>query len=225
VLQSSNTGVRRPAAVVTLALAAALTLGACESGSGDDSKTKDSKASSAPSVINPGRPGEPAKLLTAEEAAKARPDDTPNPADFAYTEMMIIHHGQALVMTDLVEGRAESPQIKRIADRISAAQKPEITAMEGWLKRYAGQKPKSGGHDHGSMKMPGMATDAQLKELRESKGKAFDRMFLKLMITHHEGAVAMAADVLSDGANVFVQEMANDVMSQQSAEIGRMQKM
>nr|WP_268984735.1 DUF305 domain-containing protein [Streptomyces sp. CC228A] len=76
------------------------------------------------------------------------------------------------------------------------------------------------GHDHGSM--PGMATDAQLKELERARGKAFDRLFLQLLITHHEGAVVMASEVLRDGRNTAVQEMAGDVIAQQTAEIHRM---
>jgi uncharacterized protein (DUF305 family) len=218
-----STKIPRPV-IAAAAAVAVLALGACDSESGGDSNTKANKASSGPSVVAPGKPGEPAKTLSAEEAAKARPDDTPNDADFAYAEMMIKHHSQALIMTELVPERASSTQVKRIADRISAAQKPEIAAMEGWLKNNGGDKRK-GGHDHGSMSMPGMATEEQLKQLRETKGKAFDQLFLKLMITHHEGAVSMAADALSDGTNVLVQEMANDVISQQTSEIGRMKKM
>ncbi|MFF0447391.1 DUF305 domain-containing protein [Streptomyces sp. NPDC004609] len=217
------TGVRRSIAA-SVALAAALALGACESNSGNDSKSKAEKANSGASVVAPGKPGEPAKTLTPEQATKAAPKDTPNDADFAYAQMMIKHHGQALTMTDLAADRAASTQVKRIAERISAAQRPEIAAMEGWLANNGAGKAK-GGHDHGSMAMPGMATDAQLKQLRAAKGKAFDELFLKLMITHHQGAVTMATDALSDGNNILIQEMANDVISQQTSEIGRMRKM
>ncbi|MGW6461570.1 DUF305 domain-containing protein [Streptomyces sp. NPDC055078] len=212
----------RISAIATAAVAAVFTLGACESESGTSDK---SQGKSDGSVVAPGKPGEPAKTLSAEEAAKAVPDNTPNSADFTYADMMIQHHGQALTMTALVPERAASPQVKRLAERISAAQKPEIAAMEGWLKNNAKHRPKGGGHDHGAEPMPGMATDAQLKQLRAAKGKAFDELFLKLMITHHDGAVTMAAEALSSGKNVLVQEMANDVIAQQTAEIGRMRKM
>ena len=73
--------------------------------------------------------------------------------------------------------------------------------------------------------MPGMATEAQLAELRAAKGAAFDELFLKLMVTHHEGAVTMAAEVLAQGNNVLVEEMANDVIAQQTAEINRMRSL
>jgi uncharacterized protein (DUF305 family) len=70
-----------------------------------------------------------------------------------------------------------------------------------------------------------MATEKQLAELRAAKGEDFDALFLKLMTAHHEGAIAMAGDVLADGSNVLVEEMANDVIAQQTAEINRMSSM
>ncbi|MEW2632925.1 DUF305 domain-containing protein [Streptomyces sp. NPDC048389] len=208
-------------AAVAVAAVAVLALGACESGSDGPDKAG---GAAGPSVVAPGKPGEPARTLSAEEAAKAVPDDSPNSADFGYARMMIEHHEQALVMTALVPDRADSGRVKRLAERIAAAQGPEIDAMRGWLKNHGGDKATDR-HGHGHGTMPGMATDAQLRQLREADGRAFDELFLKLMITHHQGAVTMAADVLSDGNNVQVEEMANDVIAQQTAEIGRMRDM
>ncbi len=219
-----NPRVRRPV-YAALAAVAVLALGACDSGgteaSGGDG-TAHSVAEKGPGVLAPGKPGEPAKTLSAAEAAKAAPDNTPNSADFTYAHMMIVHHGQALKMTDLVAERADAKQVKRLAERITAAQKPEIGMMEAWLKNNGGAK-QSHGHNHATM--PGMATEAQLTQLRAAKGKAFDELFLKLMITHHQGAITMATEALSEGRNVQIEEMANDVLSQQTAEMNRMRSM
>ncbi|MFD3442393.1 DUF305 domain-containing protein [Streptomyces sp. NPDC058685] len=211
---------RRPVVAVAVA-AAVLALGACESDSDAPAKAK---RDSGPSVVAPGKPGEPAKTLSPEEARKAAPDDSPNSADFSYAHMMITHHSQAVTMTALVPTRAESTQVKRLAERISASQKPEIAAMQGWLKVNGGKKGDSG-HDHGAAPMPGMATAAQLTQLRAAKGKAFDELFLKLMMTHHQGAITMATEALTEGNNVLIEEMATDVIAQQTSEIGRMRKM
>ncbi|GAA2364224.1 DUF305 domain-containing protein [Streptomyces cuspidosporus] len=207
------------AAAVAAALALALT--GCEAGGG--AKADSPGGSAGPSVIAPGKPGEPAKKLSAEEAAKAKDDDSPNSADFTYVRMMIQHHRQALVMTDLVADRAESSKVKRLARRISAGQKPEIEAMKGWLRTNGGTADHEGGHVHGDM--PGMATQDQLDRLRAARGAGFDKLFLELMITHHEGAISMASDVLSQGNNVRVEEMADDVIAQQGAEIQRMRQL
>jgi uncharacterized protein (DUF305 family) len=226
VLNRRGTARVRRYVVAAAVTAAVLALGACESDSDAPAKAK---GDAGPPVVAPGKPGEPARTLSAEEAAKAAPDDSPNAADFSYARMMITHHGQALTMTALAPDRAGSTQVKRLAERIAAAQKPEIAAMQGWLKNNGregdGEGAGKGGHDHSGGAMPGMATDAQLAQLRGAKGRAFDELFLKLMITHHQGAITMATDALSDGKNVLVEEMASDVIAQQTSEIGRMRSM
>ncbi|MGW6795831.1 DUF305 domain-containing protein [Streptomyces chartreusis] len=200
-----------------LAALAVLALGGC-----DDSDGK-SPARSGPSVIVPGKPGESNRMLSAEEAERQRAeDDSPNSADVSYARMMIAHHTQALEMTELAPDRAESTKVTKLAERIAAAQKPEIAAMQGWLETQ-GKAGHGDGHDHGSM--PGMATEAQLEKLRAARGKAFDQLFLTLMITHHEGAITMATDVKGQGNNIRVEEMADEVIAQQTSEITRMRDM
>jgi uncharacterized protein (DUF305 family) len=208
----------RRASLATAAALTVLALAGCDSGT-----RAGSPAASGPSVIVPGEPGEGNRTLSAQDAAKQRAeDDTPNSADVAYARMMIRHHAQALEMTALAPDHARSADLKRLALRISAAQGPEIEAMRGWLKTY-GKKETGDGHDHGAM--PGMATEAQLKKLRAAHGEAFDALFLTLMITHHEGAITMATDVKAQGNNLRIEEMADDVVAQQSSEITRMQQM
>ncbi|MFF3906719.1 DUF305 domain-containing protein [Streptomyces sp. NPDC001848] len=163
------------------------------------------------------------ETLSAEEAGKRRAeDDTPNAADFSYARMMIDHHRQALEMTQLAPRRAESDAVKRLAERITAAQQPEIASLEAWLTAHA-KEDHGSSHQHDPM--PGMATEAQLKRLRAAEGKAFDELFLKLMITHHGGAVTMAADVKAEGNNIRIEEMADDVIAQQTSEMSRMRQM
>lgn len=208
----------RTSLVVASLAVAALALAGCDSGS--DSK---SAAKGGPSVIAPGKPGEAAETLSAKEADERRSDDdTPNAADLAYARMMIAHHTQALRMTELAPDRARSGSVRRIAERIAAAQGPEIATMKSWLKEHGGAGA-SAGHDHADM--PGMATKAQLEELRAADGTAFDRLFLRLMITHHDGAITMATDVKAQGNNILIEEMADDVIAQQTSEISRMRAM
>ncbi|WP_329416922.1 DUF305 domain-containing protein [Streptomyces sp. NBC_00704] len=204
--------------LASVALLLALALAGCDSGPDDPSP-----AAEGPSVIAPGGPGDANRTLSAQEAAEQRADDdTPNTADVSYAQRMIQHHAQALKMTELVPDHARSGDVKRLALRIAAAQGPEIGAMKGWLTAH-GEKPASGGHDHTAM--PGMATEAQLAALRAARGKAFDALFLSLMITHHEGALTMAAEVKAQGNNVQIEEMADDVIAQQTSEITRMRGM
>ncbi|MFI8350510.1 DUF305 domain-containing protein [Streptomyces sp. NPDC085596] len=216
----------RRASLITalLAATAVLAVGGCSgsegSGGSGDPGAK-SAAHGGPSVIAPGKPGEANRTMSAEDAAEQRKDDnSPNAADRSYAHMMITHHTQALEMTELAPKRAQSTQVKRIAERISAAQGPEISAMKGWLATNG-----KGSEDHHHGTMPGMATAAQLTKLRAAKGRAFDQLFLKLMIAHHDGAITMATDVKAQGNNIQIEEMADDVIAQQTSEIVRMRDM
>ncbi|RSS79844.1 DUF305 domain-containing protein [Streptomyces sp. WAC06614] len=211
-------GLLRPTAALGVVAALVLLAAGCQDDGGADAG-----ADGRPVVVAPGRPGEKARTLSPEQAAEERPDDSPNAADLSYVRNMIEHHRQALIMTALVPDRAAADAVKRLAERISAAQQPEIGAMEGWLKKHPAPAAEAGGHDHRSM--PGMATEQQLKELSEARGEAFDRLFLRLMTAHHEGALKMAGEALAGGNNVAVEEMANDVVVQQTAEIHRMRAM
>lgn len=210
----------RSSALAAIAVSAVLALAACDAG-GVENHTR-AQAGGGPSVVAPGKPGEPARTLSAEEAAKAAGDDRPNSADYRYAQMMIQHHAQALEMTRLAPSRSGSSSVKRLAERITAGQKPEIGAMEGWLT-HNGKAKRESAHDHSAM--PGMATAAQLKKLRAADGAAFDKLFLKLMINHHQGAITMATEVLAEGNNVQIEEMAGDVVAQQTVEINRMRTM
>ncbi|MGW0362978.1 DUF305 domain-containing protein [Streptomyces sp. NPDC002990] len=204
-----------------VAAALLLMLTGCQDDGADSGAAKDG----ASVVIAPGGPGDEARRLSPEQAAKERPDDTPNAADHAYVRGMIEHHRQALRMSSLAPPRASSDGVKRLAERITAAQRPEIAAMEAWTARHPAPAPApaQGGHHHGGM--PGMATEQQLEELARATGTAFDRLFLKLMTAHHEGALKMASEALAGGNNVMVEEMATEVVATQSAEIHRMRAM
>jgi uncharacterized protein (DUF305 family) len=174
-----------------------------------------------PGVIIPGLPGEPARTVPPSEAAQAIPKQKPNDADFRYVKMMIKHHAQALEMTSLVPSHGADATLKSFASRIADTQGPDIKAMQAWLTRAGGGPAHDENHDQ----MQGMATAEQLAALKAASGPAFDKLFLELMTKHHEGAVAMATDLLQTGSDVFVEEMAQDVISTQQKEIGQMKAM
>lgn len=184
-------------------------------------------APAGPAVIVPGGPGESAQVMPGAEAAERRTPVPVSPADVEFVAAMVPHHQQALALAALAPGRAVSPGVLAIADRISAVQGAEIAMMQSWLD---GQDDALGGghgagHDggHEGGPHPGMATPEQIDALEAADGPAFDRMFLDLMIAHHEGALVMADAVRAGGGtDVLVSQMADDVTATQSAEISRM---
>ncbi|GAA3716069.1 DUF305 domain-containing protein [Nonomuraea antimicrobica] len=206
----------RAALVVVMGLVVAL------SGCSSSTTPQAPRADSTAPVIAPGRPGEQAKTLSPAEAATAVPSAPPNAADVKYVQDMVVHHRQAMDMALLAPNRAESAQLKTLADRIQAAQGPEIQFMSTWLREEEQKVPE---HHAAHEGMPGMATPEQMEALKAAKGKDFDRLFLELMINHHLGAIKMSEQVLTHGSHIRIEELASDVSVTQTAEIRRMQEL
>ena len=187
--------------------------------SGDDSPVAASTPSASPvRVLVPGRPGESAQV-TDSDRVRAPDGSTYNGIDTAFAQMMIVHHGQAIRMADLAAARAGNTRLRALADRISDAQKPEVTVLKSWLS--VRKLPESDpGHDHSTM--PGMQTEAAIAELSAARGADFDRRFVAMMTEHHRGAQRMAADVLRGGTDQSLAEMANEMAVEQVSEIRRM---
>lgn len=211
----------RPLVLALAGLATLCVLGSCA----DEPTGTEQNAS----VIVPGKPGEQASVVPPEQAGEHQQKVPVNDADVDYVTRMIPHHQQAVILTGLVPERAADEQVKALAGRISSTQDAEITMMNVWLtdhgKAPVGAYGQAGGHGHEAHAMPGMATQEQIDALAAAHGPEFDRMFLDLMIAHHEGALTMAGEVLADGVDVRAQEMAQDVVTGQTAEIERMKAM
>ncbi len=144
-----------------------------------------------------------------------------NAADIAFAQAMVPHHHQALEMAELAERQQASPEVRDLADRIAAAQGPEIEQMSQWLEGWGEHAHEEGAH--GDDHMDGMMTSAQMEELSGATGAAFDRLFLTMMIEHHEGAVAMAREAQADGAHAGTIALAKRVEEAQLAEIDEME--
>ncbi len=177
-------------------------------------------------IIQPGAPGEPARELSADEAIEIA-DTSYSPADALFMQDMIPHHHQAVEMAALVAERTNRPELIDAAGRIDASQKDEIEFMQQWLRDRGERVPDPTEHEamHTSRWMSGMATPEQMAELAASKSTAFDRLFLELMIPHHEGAVKMVEELLEQPGSAYdpvLFEFTTDVTNDQNAEIERM---
>ncbi|MCX5277732.1 MULTISPECIES: DUF305 domain-containing protein [Streptomyces] len=161
---------------------------------------------------------------TATASAPAQQGEN-NAADTAFAKGMIPHHRQAIEMADLAPTRAESPEVKQLADEIKKAQDPEIKTLSGWLTAWREQVPAEGAMDHSAHGTGGMMTPEEMENLKKVSGKAFDTAFLQLMVKHHEGAVAMAKTEQADGKYQPAKDMAGAIITSQSAEIARMNKL
>jgi uncharacterized protein (DUF305 family) len=205
-------------AAVSGGLALALALAAC--GDGADEATS---AGTTPSTeVSTGTAG-----ATAHSAEALDADH--NDADTMFAQMMIVHHEGAIEMADLALVKADADEVRTLAERISAAQGPEIEEMTSWLETWEEETSPGGdmeGMDHhGGMDMGGTDQEAAMAELESLSGVAFDRRFLELMIMHHEGAVEMARTELDDGKNPRALDLARTIILDQEMEIAEMEQM
>ena len=172
----------------------------------------------------------------AQASADSARRQSVNQADVHFMSAMIGHHAQAIEMARLAPTHAASNSIRILAERVINAQQDEIAIMQQWLADRlqdvpepdpAGMKMNMGGQVHVHL-MPGMLTPEQMKQLDAASGKAFDRLFLELMIQHHQGAVEMVRELFATpgaGQNDSVFRVASDANVDQTTEIARMEKM
>ena len=213
------TAMRRTFGVGTV-LVLSLGLAACTA------STPDPPEPTSP-VVQLGAPGEPNETLSPEDAAKQLEVPTFVEADSDFMLDMMAHHDQALVMTGYVDDRTTDRDIRLLAERMRISQEDEMTMMTRWLQdRYIPVNDASG-HAHDGDTMPGMLTDEQLADLEAATDAEFDRLFLRSMIQHHEGALQMVGELYAAGGGneSEVDGFARHVESDQGVEIARMQQM
>ena len=150
---------------------------------------------------------------------------------------MIMHHGQAVEMTALINDRSTNKKLRLLGARISHSQAEEMKYMERWLELRGEPTSMSmpamqhmpgmdmSRHQH---LMPGMLTNEQMDALKAAKGAEFDRLFLMGMIQHHKGALVMVEELFNTagaGQDSELFNFATDVDSGQRAEIKIMETM
>jgi uncharacterized protein (DUF305 family) len=173
-----------------------------------------------------------------------------NSADAGFARDMQVHHNQAVEMSMIVRDNATDETLRAIAYDIALTQQQQAGQMYAWLEEWgldqSSSQPRmewmaASGGDHGGMAMgagtddasmltpdglmPGMATGAQLDELRAARGEDAERLYLTLMIDHHEAGVDMAAAGAGLARTEQVRSLATKIQSGQQAEITLMQNM
>lgn len=206
------------------ALALTLSFAAASCATGTSATTEGTVVGAGARVVQAGAPGRTSRIMTEGELSRAASPGTTE-ADVQFMQGMIPHHVQALEMTALVRDRTESRWLHQMALRMEISQKDEIALMTAWLSKQ-GRAPDPEHGTHGVM--PGMLSPAQMSQLEQATGEHFDRLFLELMIQHHEGALTMVAELFATagaGQESEVFQFANDVDVDQRIEIARMRQM
>jgi uncharacterized protein (DUF305 family) len=151
-----------------------------------------------------------------KSSSAAQPHNT---ADVTFAQHMIPHHQQAVQMSDTVLSKQGiDPRVVTLANAIKAAQGPEIQQMQGWLSAW-GEPTTMAMPDHN---MTGMMSQQDMTALQNAQGVEASKLFLSQMITHHEGAIAMAQDEIKTGQYPPAVAMAQSIGTSQQHEIDEM---
>ncbi|MEV4043763.1 DUF305 domain-containing protein [Streptomyces sp. NPDC049744] len=238
-IRTRTTRTRRTALVVATA-AAAFVLAACGGDGGNDAggSAHEGPHGSASASAETG------STTGSSTAGSETGENAHNAQDVAFAQGMIPHHRQALEMARLAADRSASAAVEDLAVRIEKAQDPEITTMTGWLTAWGEDVPEPApsntstgstgstgtesmpGMDHSAHSgMPGMMDGQDMAELERASGRAFDTMFLTMMVEHHEGAVEMAGTEKAKGRYAPAKALADDIITAQNAEITEMNKL
>lgn len=201
---------------------AGLTLGACSSSNDHDGMNgSDTSMDGMGSMGTDKRRGSTTTLDIPDGAEF-------NATDVAFAQGMIPHHGQAVQMAGMALDVSTNPEVTALAKQIKAAQSPEIEQMTTWLTDWDQTVPDPNAvMDHnmdgaGGMMMSGMMSAADMARIGNATGTDFDRMFLEMMVLHHEGAIEMAEQELADGKYRATKDLARAVITGQQAEIEEM---
>jgi uncharacterized protein (DUF305 family) len=169
---------------------------------------------------------------------------TPGPVDIGFAQFMTAHHDQAVTLCQIVLSRGNS-KLNGLANAILVNQLLEMGQMRGWLSLWNQALMPTRKHMDWMLKgkvapdaatlrylsdcnaapggMLGLASMDELNRLGSLEGGEQDRLFLELMIRHHQGALPMARFAAQNADTSLVRGLAALTVIEQSKEIDSMQ--
>jgi uncharacterized protein (DUF305 family) len=144
------------------------------------------------------------------------------PFDQQFLDTMSMHHQSGIQMAELVGSRSAHDELKTLAKKMIDEQQQDISKMQGLRKKWYGDQS-----DAANMHLPGMQSSMndmkeKMRQLEASQGDAFDRMFIDMMVKHHQGAMKMASDAISKAQHSEVKGMAKEMRDMQKEEVGKL---
>jgi len=168
-------------------------------------------------------------------------------AEAGFARDMQTHHLQGAEMALLIRDRTTDEEVRYLATDLLLTQQQQSGQLFGWLTSWGlpqastdeamqwmaaplddgghARMPGHGTGEDGAMRMPGLATPAQIAELTAATGAEADVLFLELMIAHHDGALTMSDAVIERGEDPRVLTFAEVISTSQRLEILQMQDM
>ena len=153
----------------------------------------------------------------AEDARTERRKVAGNGIDRAFVTEMVPHHRSAVEMAELARRHGDRTQVRQLAEAIIATQTAEISQMQSLDRNLA-----DAGVSRRSLNLSAHEMGTHMDPAVLKAARPFDRAFLDLMITHHEGAIRMARIQLARGRNPAIRRLAGAIVDAQATEINRM---
>lgn len=187
-----------------------------------------------------------ASLVVGRLSSPVASDPLTSSVEAGFSRDMQVHHQQAVEMAMIVRDETDDPEVRLLAYDIAISQAQQSGQMFGWLAEWGlsqaatepsmtwMSRPVPGvpRHDHAAdsihrpgSPMPGLATREQLQQLSASEGVDAERLFLQLMIAHHQGGVEMAGAIVERSSHRVVLDLANSIVQAQSSEVDLMKRM
>ncbi|WP_067816835.1 DUF305 domain-containing protein [Nocardia inohanensis] len=146
-----------------------------------------------------------------------------NAADITFLQMMYPHHAQAVEMAKLVPSCSRNQELIALAKSVEQAQSPEMQQITTLLQAFGKGAPSATMNAHEGMS--GMMSHDQMTQLEQLSGTEFDKLWMRMMIEHHQGAIAMANTELATGQNTDSKALAQAIAGAQQGEIDQMNRM
>jgi uncharacterized protein (DUF305 family) len=162
-----------------------------------------------------------------QHSATTPPAPPFNQADVDYAVDMSMHHSQGVTMADLAATQARSSKVQALAERIRQAQATEVDRIAEWLNDWQskGATMPPHGHSDEAPDVSGMMSVEEMAKLERASGREFDRLFLSMMIRHHQGAIQLAQQETTRGASAEAKRVAQNVSATQSGEVREMKQL
>lgn len=154
-----------------------------------------------------------------------------NATDRAFVREMTPHHQMAVEMAEMAKMHGEHRRIRVLSTKVVSAQSTEIAQLRRIAKRL-GVTPQAM-PENGQMSDQMMADFETLGVSMEASGmmmdmskldgaSPFDRVFIDMMIPHHQGAIHTARAERRSGRSPKLRSMARKIIRDQAKEIREM---
>ena len=147
---------------------------------------------------------------------------TTAPYDLRFIDTMSKHHHDAIEMAEMAQTKLEHAGLKELARTIPVDQQKEIDQMKSWRDQWYPGAPLAVDTALPGMG-PGMAMDMSHMQTMKP-GHGYDVMFIDMMVSHHEGGVAMSRAALTSAEHQEIKTLAQQIIDMQTKEIDQMKE-